>query len=295
MKQLKTIAKYLFFILITSFIFVSCEKDIEVELPDPEIKLVVEGWIEQNEYAVVILTKNMPYFGITDSASLISMINFPATISLSDGTLTETLNKTLNFKYFPPIIYQGSVIKGEIGKIYHLTVESEGKYLTASATITPPVKFDSLWFELDKDKDSLGTIWAKFTDNAVEKNYYRIFSQRQGRDRKMTPILGSVYDDIFFNGLTFTFNIYRGIESFTDEEGMDNDLEFGRYKIGDTVILKLCTLDKEHYEFWSTAETEFFSGGNPFVNPTPVKTNIKGGGLGIWGGYGARYDTLIIK
>ena len=36
------------------------------------------------------------------------------------------------------------------------------------------------------------------------------------------------------------------------------------------------------------------SSGNPFSAPTTVTTNIEGGGLGVWGGYGATYDTLIL-
>lgn len=284
-----------YYLCLLLFLLASCEKEITVDLPEPEQKIVVEGWIDQNDYATVILTKNMAYFGVVDSASLVAMVNFPAVVTVSDGTNTETLVKTFNFNYFPPIIYKGSLIKGEVGKTYFLTVNSEGKELTAKTTILPSVKFDSLWFELEADEDSLGSIWAKFTDNANEKNYYRVFTQRKGRDNRMIPVMGSVYDDFFFNGLSFTFNMYRGQETYTDYEGMENDDEYAYFKLGDTVVVKACAIDKEHYDFWSTAEIEFFSGGNPFMNPMPVKSNIKGGGLGVWGGYGTNYDTLVIN
>ncbi len=275
---------------------VSCEQDIVIDLPEPEQKIVVEGWIEQNKYAIVKLSKNMSYFGVTDSTALINMINFPAVVTVSDGINSEILTPTFDFNYFPPILYKGHLIKGEIGKTYYLTVQSEGKELTSKTTIPcPPTTLDSLWFVLDPGQDSLGTIWGKFTDNPNEKNYYRLFTQRKGRDKKMIPVMGSIYEDFFFNGLNFTFNVYRGYETYTDYEGIKNDKEYSYFKLGDTIIFKYCSIDKEHYEFWSTAEVEFFYGGNPFINPIPVKSNIKGGGLGVWGGYGANYDTIILK
>ena len=44
----------------------------------------------------------------------------------------------------------------------------------------------------------------------------------------------------------------RGPESFTD---IDDDLYF---KKGDTVMIKLCTMDKAHFDFWQTLERELY-------------------------------------
>ena len=70
--------------------------------------------------------------------------------------------------------------------------------------------------------------------------------------------------------------------------------ENGHFKLGDTIIVRVCSIDEAHYNFWRTIEQEEFSGGNPFGSPIPIESNIKNG-LGVWGGYGASYYTVIAK
>ena len=66
------------------------------------------------------------------------------------------------------------------------------------------------------------------------------------------------------------------------------------FKRGDVVVLKLCNIDKATFDFWRTMEYSYSNVGNPFSSPTKVISNIKGGGLGYFGGYAAQYRTIII-
>lgn len=285
--------------MIMTVFFTSCEKDITIDLPESEEKIVVEGWIEQGEYAKIILTKNSPYFSVVDSIALTKLIITDATITVSDGQIKEVIKTpTVNPNYFPPLVYTGSTLKGEIGKTYYLKIEVEGKTLTAVTTIPKPIIYDKIWFEVEQPKgDSLGLVWAQYSDPPETKNFYRIFTKRVNNDRKFIPIFFSVYDDIYFNGKTLTFNMYRGFETMTDDTQFEEDKydEIGYFKLGDTIIVRSCSIDKAHYDFWRTIENEIYSGGNPFSTNVPVVSNIKGGGIGIWGGYGATYDTVIAK
>jgi hypothetical protein len=55
-------------------------------------------------------------------------------------------------------------------------------------------------------------------------------------------------------------------------------------------------MDKAHYEFWNSFQDEVLNTGNPFASSvTVIKSNILGDGLGIWGGYGVSFHSLIIK
>ena len=63
---------------------------------------------------------------------------------------------------------------------------------------------------------------------------------------------------------------------------------------GDTVSLKISSLEKSTFSFWRTLEQDIGSIGNPFGIPTKVMTNIEGG-LGVWCGYGSSIDTIIIQ
>jgi hypothetical protein len=213
-------------------------------------------------------------------------------VTVSDGISSEQLTLTIDTNYFPPILYKGSTLKGIAGSTYTLKVEVDGKILTSSTIIPLPIPLDSVWFKVEPHKDSLGYIWAQVSDPANEINYYRLCAKRLGKDKRFIPILGSVYEDKFFNGQSFIFSMNRGFESFTTET---EDPEATYFKTGDTIIVKTATLDYPVFHFWRSAESEMFSSGNPFATPTSIPTNIVGGGLGVWGGYGVSYDTIVAK
>ncbi len=282
-------------ILIIAF---SCTKDIEIELPETEEKFVVEGWIEQDQYPVVVLTTNTPYFDKFDSTALMDMFITDAKVTVSDGTTTEHLAFTINFQNlenadWPMVYFVGDTLKGEIGKTYTLSIEAEGKTLTAFTTIPQIIESDSLWFKVDEGQDSLGYLWGLYSDDPNTNSYFRFFTKRLGRDNVYTPTYGSIVDDKFISGDTLEFSLIRGIGSYTAADAYDDE-ELGYYKIGDTVVFRLTTIDQAHYNFWRTAEQEIMMGQNPFSSPVQIRSNIEGG-LGIWGGYAADYDTLICK
>lgn len=286
--------KYIPFILgAFMLIFLSaCEKEIDLNLPEPEIKIVVEGWIDQGDYPIVMLTKSSPYFSVVDSAAIVNMIVQNATVVVSDGVISDTLKPVYDPDYFPPLLYKGTIIKGEVNKTYELKVITDSVTLTSTTTILPSVPLESAWFKVEDNQDSLGYIWATFHDPADQNNYYRLFAKRIGKDAHFTPILESVYDDKFFNGQSFQFSMMRGIASLTDTT---TDPEMTYFKIGDTVVVKSCSIDKAAYDFWRTAEGDMYMSGNPFASPSPIITNILGGGLGAWCGYGFTTDTVICQ
>lgn len=297
---------------ITISIFVSCEKEITVDIPLPEEKIVVEGHIEQwmpdysfqqmiPYFPYVILTKNVPYFSAVDSATLSDLVIRNATVIVSVDSIIDTL-KGQEFFYegYTGCVYLPSnplspKIIGEVGKTYNLKVIiGDTLTLTASTTIPPLVVPDSLWSVPESDYgDTLFRLWGRFIDPPETRNFYRIFTKVLGEDDDFLPVMYSTTDDEFFNGLTFEFPIERGLKSTAYNEE-DFDISDFFFKKGDTVVFKLCTIDQQHYEFWKTALVQMTTGAGPFASPTTIKTNIQGG-LGIWGGYGATYDTIVIQ
>ena len=74
---------------------------------------------------------------------------------------------------------------------------------------------------------------------------------------------------------------------------------FGNYKArflkGDTVLVKLCTMDEASYRFWyDWGDSENFA-SNPFMPATsnPV-SNVKGA-LGYWCGYGSSVRMIRVE
>lgn len=289
--MMRKILIYLWHIVIASGLF-SCEKEIEVALPDYDTKLVVEGWIEQGKGPVVILSRSAGYFDQIDSTSIRKLIVTTAKVTVSSGEEEEVLTLVKDSDIFPYYIYQGNSLKGESGKSYKLTVESAGKTYTAETSVPTAASLDSIWFELLPGEDSLGYLWASLQDDVSERNYYRLFTKRKHLDKKYVPVYLSTITDQYFEGERVDFSLLRGAENLAD---VKDDLYFS---VGDTVSIRLCTMPRAHYDFWRTVEQEMYTGANPFVSTgNDIISNIEGegGALGIWGGYGASYYTFVVR
>ena len=266
----------------------SCNYDLDIDIPELDDKIVIDGWIEQNKKATVFLTANSPYFTTIDSASLRNLVLTRAKVTIDNGEETEVLILRRNENYFPPYFYQSNRISGEIGKSYTITAEYGGKTAWATTVITEPVDIDTVFFNLAEGDDSLGVIHIEFTDPVESKNYYRILTKRVGIDDKFNSILAMALDDKYFTGEKARFTLLRAPSSFIT---VDEDENY--YRLGDTVAIKLCTISKDHYDFWNSYQEEILNVANPFASSlTEVLSNVKGDGLGIWGGYGAKYDTV---
>lgn len=280
------------------FLLAGCEKEIHVDLPESEKKVVVEGVIEQGKHPYVLLTRSSPYFApISDFTNNLFITD--ATVIISDGIITDTMEGQLAtdiYTPYPVFAYRTDLITGEIGGTYTLTVLADGRVLTATTTIPTPVPLDSLWFreELGTDDDSLGYVWAHLTDPDTIGNNYRWYSQILGRQSRLLPNDGSVFNDKFINGQSFDFAYDPSSDPLEPQD--PNALPLFYFNAGDTVVVKFCTIDFDTYTYLYTLENIRFANGNPFAAPASVLTNIKGeGGLGGWCGYGATYDTIVLK
>ncbi len=272
-----------------------CEKEITVSLPDADNKIVVEGVIEQGKHPYVMLTHNSNYFApIGDFLDNLYVQN--AIVVISDGIISDTLSLSLDQEILNPVpvlAYKSTLITGEIGKEYFLTVIAEGQTLTASTTIPTPVTLDSLWFKLKpgSSNDSIGYVWTHLHDPDTIGNNYRWFTKEFGRDHRYLPPDNSVWDDKFTNGQSYDFFYEHPDDPVSGTDTVKHHHQFFR---GDTVVVKLCSIDLASYKFYHSLETVMESKGNPFAAPSSVFSNVNGG-LGGWIGYGAFYDTLVIQ
>jgi hypothetical protein len=282
--------------LLSTIIFglYSCSKEIQIDLGEYEKKIVIEGYIENGEYPWCVLTYNQDYFGeinisMDDLSKLSDIFIMDATVIVSDGFIDDTLEfemdpLVLQGKFiWPPVHYKGSKIIGETGRSYSLKVVYKDEEYTATTSIPSLYDIDTCWFQLDPmaQNDSLGSIWTVIRDNPNEVNYYRYYTKRVGRDNYYAPGQMSIWDDRFFNGKDFEFVLFRG-RSLEIDYGAE-DPESGYFKLGDTVSIKACTMDRDTFWFWYTL-------GNQ-----QTLSNIQGGALGVWCGYGATYKTLLCK
>ena len=311
---MKRLFKYV--LVLPVIMLLSCEKEIDIEIPITAERLVVEGAIEQNQPPFVLLTRSSDYFAPTDINSLKNIFVHNAIVTVSNGTNTVQLNEIcaenlpdsllddialligiseLDIKTFGFCLYTSlnTSILGEIGKTYSLNVQAEGQELTASTTIPTPNRMNYYYYEDQPGFEEYGYLWFNQTDPPEYGNAYRIFTQRKNKDGRFIPADGSVWDDKLLNGLTFNAFVFRGHEPNSVAEE-DNNETSEYFLQGDTVFVKFCTIDLPHFDFWETFEVAAFNNGNPFAAPTTIRSNIYGGGLGVWGGYAATYDTIVL-
>lgn len=276
----------------------SCEKDITVDLPKGEKKLVVDGRLFSGEPPRVWLTFNFPFFtplqglDISDPNAWSEFLALDAQVKVSDGSLTDHLTLTLDNTYFPPVYYTGDTLIGVPGKTYTLTIIHQGRTYTAMTSIPPIVALDSLRWQPEGQLDSLGPCNLYFTDPPASGNIYRLFCKRQGYVHYRPIFDPSVLDDQSFNGQKIEFPFYRpdpknfvffNSDTLTEQERRERFY----WKRGDSIYVRFCSIDRVSYEYLRTFEDAANTSGNPFSNPSTVKSNITGGALGGWVGYGA--------
>ena len=283
----------------------TCQKEIDVKLPEYKNKLVVEGIIESGDFARVVITRSVPYFSEIDLNVLLNDVlvsDAVVTVETEDGQ-----SEQLTFQYTEesPIYfaYVGKQIKGEYGKKYTLTIDADGKHYEAKTSIPQPFELDSIWFVFSETnpQDTTPSIRVLMTDNPLEANYYRFFVKVHGQrlsDRLWVSTVPMVFDDRTFNGQTLNYEVLRAnVSTMFSPTMSDEELsEFYRltYRPGDTVLVKHTTIDEDSYKFWLSASDEITFGQNPFMNPSPIVSGIKGENvIGVWSGYASKIDTLI--
>ena len=269
-----------------SALLLSCSGDY---LPEQNDELVVEGWIEDNGFPVVILTKNINISNTYQSLdSLSSCIVRWAKVTVSDGEKSVVLTGRYMKGYTPPYIYTTSHYRGEAGKTYLLTVEYGDFHATATTTIPKTQKIDELSVERCAQSDTLYQISLRYNDDEAEQNYYQIFTRVGGRDVRqyLAAYLGTI-DNRVVKPKT-KIPVYRGRDI--------NTLDYTPYyTINDTVAVKFAHIDRTSYNFWYDYTRNLTTAGNMFfATAASLRSNIIGG-TGYWCGMGSDIKYVAIR
>jgi len=297
-----------------------CSKEITVDLPETEPRVVVEASIETGQPPIVFLTRTQSFFAPTSVASIASTYISDARVWVNGDSLTRICSSLIPDSLIDEVAASTGIdanllraanicawtsldgtIEGVEGQTYDLRVETEGKVITSSTTIPNGLSLDSTWFRLANQQpgdDSLGFIWARLSDPDTAGNAYRWYAQRinsgadgEAKDASFIAPFFSAFEDRYFNGRSFEFAFNRGQEPYSTAED-DINGERGYFKRGDTVVVKFCSIGLNEYRFFDSFYSNASSQGDVFSNPANIVSNIDGG-LGVWVGYAPRLDTLV--
>ncbi len=290
--------KYLFLLIFTCAVFFSCEKAVVFDLDESTPKLVVEATIENNQSPFVVLSKSLGYFSKISPDLLANSFARNADVFISNGTLTHKLKEYstplssgYTFYYYSiDSSNLSSAFTGQLNTQYSLRIVWDGKEYTSTTKIPLITKrLDSLfWKQAPGSNDSNKVaLMVKATDPPGFGDYIRYFTKRN--KEPFYPAVNSVFDDQIIDGTSYEVEVERGVDRSQElKEG------YTFFDKGDTVVFKLCNIDKPTFEFWRTMEFSYSSIGNPFSSPTKVLGNISNGALGYFGGYAAQFRTIII-
>ena len=250
--------------------------------------LVLEGWIEDGGFPVVLLTTSVPVS--TEKQNLDSLAKHIVRwgkVTISDGEKECVMTGGMDTRFIPPYSYTTARMRGVAGKQYTVVAEYAGMSATAVTTIPEPKKLEYLRVESVGPADTSFRIVAGLKDDRTTVDYYRFFVRKNGIDSTFySSFLGLVSDDILsaevdevpvYNCMTVTDTLYRQ--------------EFGS---GDIVDVRFSTLDSNSWEYWSDFDAIQSLSMNPFF---PVHKKIRSNvssGMGYWAGYGSSYYRVSI-
>lgn len=253
------------------------EQEVEIDLPDYEVRPVLEAYVEPGERYRLLLTLSAGYFAPLPSLDnlLDELLLDSAEVSITHDGVTYQLENTLLFDPTTQKIYNyaagpNDLVPTESDLPFELNITlPNGETIRAETRLLPQVEIDSVVIEFPETgnpRDTLARALTYFTDNPNTDNFYRRMLQLNSLDS--LPEQDFVTDD-------------RLVE--------DSTIAFGtgfNYKVGDTLITTLYHISEDYATFLESVDGAAAANGNPFGQPSPVISNLEGtaNALGIFTG-----------
>lgn len=262
-------------LLILLGFFSSCEKVIDLKVPDNGPKYVIEGMVNNEAGGAKVIISMSKKF--TDDNTLNGVSGAQVNVE-SDGT-------TYPFTAAGNGVYQNNTLTGIPGHTYRLTVKINNDTYTSTSIMAQPVSLDSVYivndeFGTNKDKTKLRLATVKFKDPDGVKNYYR-FIQYIDNIKEKTIF---VDDDEFTNGQEVNSRL-----NFNN----DNDVPTREIRTGKQVRVEMQCIDPLVYKYFYSLNSDASGDGN---NATPANptSNISGNVLGYFSAYTVTRKTITV-
>ena len=304
-------------LFISFFFFLSCSKEVKIDIPGFTSQLVVDGTIETDGNPLVILSKSSNIYSETNLSSYLNNFITNAVVKVVHGVDTfnlspmnivdlplasqkkvaEMLEISFNeVQQLPIKIFTSLDLIATSDSYYELIIQHESKTYKSLTYIPSPTPLTNLYWKPENSNTQYGKSWARLSDNSAQYDAYKWEVKRINKnennneeDKVFKKPRDAYFDDRYFNGLSFDF-------SYNNPRGLQDSLnleEFKRfYRLGDSVVVKFSKMDKNTFTFFQKKGAQLSSNASPFASPINIPSNISGGALGIWAGFSPCYDTL---
>ena len=265
--------KNIFLIIISLFLVISCEREIDLNLEDQSGNIVIEANVTDQAGPYTVR--------ITKSVSFTQSNSYPG-VENAQVTLSDNLGQTENLQHIGDGIYQASSFQGQSGRTYTLKVQTDGKEYTSQSKMPEAVEFQGL--EQDSFMvagETSYTLLPIFVDPPALGNRYLFTYSVNDNPKKYF----SEFSDNVNNGAP---NQRPLILPNDDEDGNV------KVKVGDKITVKMQCIDDAVYTFYS-ALLQLSGGGGGGVTPTNPPSNISNGALGYFSAHTVSVKTIVIE
>ncbi len=294
-------------------LFISCEKEIEMNIKDSPSVLVINSLVQDGSPWDIELT-----------ASHFILDNKPIqTISDAQLTLIDGNGDSIEIHQQDSRYYTDSGVVAHAGETYTITAQHpDYPTATAKCTVPVPVRIESVTIgeKTVENDQTYYRLQIRFTD-PQGRNFYRLRVLQQ-RTYPVYKYTGDPYEpemmviDTLAYGDSTETNIYptgyyfgqsspykdNSAGCFTDQlfDGKATTLEIlmDTYSIENTqmdeayLIIELESMSEDYYWYVISKDAYSASNGNPFAQPVQVNSNVSGG-LGIFGAHGVSAPVTV--
>jgi len=271
--------------LLAFMLFASCEKVIDLDVPDTDPQLVVDAWYtDEDTVQYLKLTTTAPYFEEAPtprvSGALVQLHTYEGSALESTVVMEEDPGLPGHYLFPAP---------AEIGKGYQLEIAAPGFEVAKSdvqVVLEVPPILDIFWEEAS----------PSFTDSLA---IYRVFISTFE-----FPGPGDFYrwfiyvDDEYQNK---PFNIYVESDQLVDGAILPKfSVTSTRYRFGETVRIVQSRINQNAYDYLSLLRFQTAFIGSPFdTPPAPLVGNVKfengeGHALGFFGASATSSAEVVV-
>ena len=305
-------------ILFISFsLFLSCSKEVKIDIPGFASQLVVDGTIETNGNPLVLLSQSANIYSETNLSSYLNNFITNADVKVVHGVdtfnlapmnigdlplasqkkLAEMLEIGFGETILLPIkVYSNVELIATANSSYELIIDYNSKTYKSTTFIPFPSSLDNLYWRPEISNPMYGISWARLSDNSTQYDAYKWEVKRinKNADNEDLDIIfkktnDAYFDDRYFNGQSFDFSYDNPLK----RKDSTHLIEYKRYFIiGDSVVVKFSKMDLNTFTFFQKKSAQLSSNASPFASPINIPSTISGGALGIWAGFSPYYDTL---
>jgi hypothetical protein len=272
--------------IISVFIFSSCEKVIDLGLPDGDKLVYADAWItDQPGVQSIRLLRAVNYLDQSQPSAITD-----ASIKVTDVTASKTY--TFNYENGSYVFNPApSEIIGITGHEYKLEINWQGEVFEAKDVLNRVTSIDSLVFEYKEgsgDFEKQGYYAELFaTDIPGATDYYWIRTYRNGTRNSYLSDMVSI-DGSFYEGIS---DGYEFIPPF--REGVTSGEK--PYQKGDEIKVVLRSLSKSSYGFMEQTINQISNGGlfsEVLQNiPGNITNKKSGSAVRIYGWFGTVGET----